>query len=154
MLKPVIMNFDFFVKSSAPAFCGCYPVSLPLPLKLVPINVVVPWHCQQYKKSFGRFQKEDRGTYRQRQMGYYGKGGCSRTFHNLLAHVSNCLRKKIWFLMRRNLVNTLEHQVFYISSSHCAEKAQVQFTSNANLTNWKLEYAFKGQWTGTTCILK
>jgi len=25
-----------------PAFCGSYPVSLPLPLKLVPINVVVP----------------------------------------------------------------------------------------------------------------
>ena len=39
-----------FVKSSAPAFCGCYPVSLPLPLKLVPINVVVPCctHCQKY----------------------------------------------------------------------------------------------------------
>ena len=150
MLEPVNMNFDFFVKSSAPAFCGSYPVSLPLPLKLVPINVVVPWHCQQLKKSFGRIWNIKEyfirkvSTNRQRQMGHYCKGGCSRTFHNLRAHVSNCLRKKIWFLMRRNLVNTLEHQVFYISSSHCAEKAQVQFTSNANLTNWKLEYAFKG----------
>ena len=68
------MNFDFLGKSSAPAFCGCYPVSLPLPFKLVPINVVVPWHCQKYKKSFGTILKDIKEYFIRKLEELTGKG--------------------------------------------------------------------------------
>ena len=69
-------------------------------------------------------------------MGYYGKGGCSRTFHNLQARVSNCLRKKLWYFMSSNLLNTLEHQVFQLSSSHWCRKHRF---SNANMIkSWRM----------------